>query len=218
MRTQSKIALIFFIFSLSVVIFLSGSIYYVTSQYTFDDFYKRLEIRAVVNARMLDSTNVQSSVLKEVRQIHLEPLPNEKEYFYELVNGQITESAIPELPRTFFQEIVTNGKSTFRIGETFYSGLHHKGDNREYIVVVSADSYYNTHHLRYLRNVFIIGILITAVLSLIISVIFSRMVFNPVKEITRRAKEIGIKNLSLRLHHRGSTMRSQNLQKRSTTC
>lgn len=205
MRTQSKIALIFFILSLSVIIFLSGSIYYFTSQYTFDDFYKRLEIRAVVNARMLvDSTNVQSSVLKEVRQLHLEPLPNQKEYFYEIVDGQITESAIPELPRTFFQEIVANGKSTFRIGETFYSGLRHKGESKEYIVIVSADSYYNTHHLRYLRNVFIVGILVTAVLSLIISVIFSRMVFNPVKEITRRAKEIGIQNLSLRLHHRGS--------------
>ena len=205
MRTQTKIAIIFFIFSLSVVIFFSVSIYFSTSRYSFDDFYKRLEIRAVVNARMMvDSAAGGSSVLKEVRQVHLEPLPNEKEYFFELT-GNIDNVAreLLDVPRSFIDEIVLRGKADYRVKNTFYSGLRYNGKAGEYLVVVSADNYYDTHHLLYLRNVFVVGIVVTAIFTLVISVVFSKMVFNPVKEITRRIREIGFQNLTLRLHNRG---------------
>lgn len=206
MRTQTKIALIFFVFSLSIVIFLSGSIYYFTTQYSFDDFYKRLEIRAVVNARMLvDSANARSSILKEFREIHLVKLPNETDYFYEIVNEvpRLEDSQTPDVPPSFFKDVMQTGKAFYRNGNTFFSGIRFKGERTEYLVVVSADSYYGSHHLMYLRNIVIIGILVTAALTLFFSIMFSRMVFNPVKEITRKVKEIGFQNLSLRLSHRG---------------
>lgn len=215
MKTQTKIALIFFIFSLSIVIFLSASIYFFTSRYSFDDFYKRLEIRAIVNARMLDSVTTQSSILKEVREVHLSRLLNEKEYVFELSNADkaSAEFTLPGVPVSFFEEVVLNGKAFYRLNNTFYCGVRYEGETKEYIVVVSADNYYNTHHLLYLRNVFVIGILVTAILTLAISVVFSRMVFNPVKQITTRVREIGFKNLSLRLDRRGGSDEVAELEK-----
>ncbi len=206
MKTQTKIALVFFTFSISIILFLSGSIYYFTTQYSFDDFYKRLEIRAIVNARMLVDSTEHSSILKEVREIHLAPLANEREYVMEFTPDLVKKgaAAIPGLPQSFFIGIARDGEATHRIGSTFYTGLRHKGQDKEYVVVVSADSYYNDHHLIYLRNIFLIGILVATILTLVISLIFSKMVFNPVKEITRKVKDIGSQNLSVRLPYIGS--------------
>ena len=212
MKTQTKIALIFFIFSLSIVIFLSASIYFFTSRYSFDDFYKRLEIRAIVNARMLDSAAIQSSILKEVREVHLARLSNEKEYVFDLSKEENSYD-IPGVPASFFQKIKEQGKAFYRLKNTFYCGLRYEGESNQYIVVVSADNYYNTHHLLYLKNVFLIGILVTSILTLVISVVFSRMVFNPVKQITTRVREIGFQNLSLRLHRRGGSDEVAELEK-----
>lgn len=215
MKTQTKIAIIFFIFSLSIVIFLSASIYFFTSQYSFDDFYKRLEIRAIVNARMLDSATIQSPILKEVREVHLARLQNEKEYVFDLsgADDAAAQFDIPGVPASFFQEIESKGKAFYRLNDTFFCGVRYNGESGEYFVVVSADNYYNTHHLLYLRNIFLIGILVTAILTLAISVVFSRMVFNPVKQITTRVREIGFKNLSLRLDRRAGNDEVAELEK-----
>jgi signal transduction histidine kinase len=69
----------------------------------------------------------------------------------------------------------------------------------KYAVIVSAENYYNSHHLAYIRNVILVAIGVTSLFALSISVIFSKQVFTPVINITKRVKEIGSQNLHVRL-------------------
>lgn len=202
MKTQTKIAAIFFCFSLSLIVLLSVSVYFFVFRYSFADFYKRLEIRGVVTAKsILDHEEASAAVLQEVRELHLEKLPEEKEYFYEITPGKNfqREADSLNLPISFFDKIKTQGEATHQNKNTFFAGIRYSGKKGTYAVIVSADNYYNLHQLSYLRTILLIGILIVSIFAFSISIFFSRQVFIPVREITDRVKEISSRSLHLRL-------------------
>lgn len=202
MRTQTKIAALFFLLSLFIIAVLSGSVYFFIIRYSFSDFYKRLEIRGVITARsVLDHEEAGAAVLREVRRLHLKKLPEEREYFYEITPGKTfeTEAHALDLPVSFFTDLVRDGEATHQNAETFFAGIRYQSTKGTYAVIVSADNYYNAQHFSSLRNIFFISIFGVSLLTLIISVFFSRRVFTPVKEITHRVKEISSQSLHLRL-------------------
>ena len=202
MRTQTKIALIFFLISLSIILILSASVYYFVIQYASADFYKRLEIRGFVTAKSyLDQEEASQAVLEEVRRMHLEKLPEEREYFLKMEEGKGFEQEAAELflPLEFFDKVLVAGKANYRKDNTFYAGIQYQGKTGKYIVIVSADNYYNIQLLSYLRNIFTISILIVSLFALFIALIFSRQIFNPVKQIINRVNEISSQSLHLRL-------------------
>jgi hypothetical protein len=72
---------LFFGLTVSVIVLLSGAIFYFVHQFTFDDFYKRLEARVNIAAQMHQLSDKDSlGMYKEIRQRYLEHLQNEKQY------------------------------------------------------------------------------------------------------------------------------------------
>lgn len=202
MRTQSKIAAIFFLVSLSTILLFSASIYFFIIRYSFQDFYKRLEIRGVITAKAeLDHEEASQAVMQEVREMHLEKLPEEKEYFIQITPGKTFEKEAHELnlPESFFTTLLNTGEATHQNKDTFFTGIRYSGKTGDYAVIISADNYYNSHHLSYLRSIFFVAIVAASLLALSIAIVFSRQVFNPVREITDRVKKISSQNLHLRL-------------------
>lgn len=184
---------------------MSAGVYFFIIRYSFSDFYKRLEIRGVVTARAtLDHEEATAAVLQEMREMHLEKLPGESEYFIKITPGKTFEKEAAELnlPISFFEETLTNGEASHQNDDTFFAGIPFTGKAGSFIVIISADNYYNSHLQAYLRNIFLIAVSCATIFSLIISIILSRVVFNPVKEITERVNRISSQNLNLRLSPR----------------
>jgi signal transduction histidine kinase len=205
MKTQTKIAAIFFFISLSIILLLSVTVYFFSTKYSFSDFYERLEIRAVLAAKsVLEHEEINMKAFKEVRDLHLQKLPQEKDYFIEIDSKKNFESASKELglPLLFFTEVLEEGSAHYKSGNTFFSGIKYHNKEKKYLVIVSAENYYKTHYLGYFRNIFFIAIPLVSVVALLISVLFSRKVFSPVKKITNNVKEISAENIHLRLPER----------------
>lgn len=205
MKKQNEIALVFFLVAVTTVILLSAGVYFFIIRYSFSDFYKRLEIRGVVTAKAtLDHEEASASVLREVREMHLEQLPEEKEYFIRIdeKTNLEAEAGKLDLPVTFFKQVLETGEASHQENDIFYAGIQYDGKDGRYIVIVSAYSYYNSHHLRYLRNIIYIGVAIVSILSIGIALLLSRQVFMPVREITNRVEEISTQSLHLRLEQR----------------
>ncbi|WP_417289812.1 hypothetical protein [Corallibacter sp.] len=78
MRTQTKIILFLSSIFLLFTLMFSGFIYYSISNYSYDDFYKRLEIRSITTATIKLENRDDTRTVKEIRQEYLEQLPNEK--------------------------------------------------------------------------------------------------------------------------------------------
>lgn len=201
MRTNTKIALLFFVSNVLVMLLFAGAIYYFLNEYSYVDFYKRLQTRATVAASYTFGTDKLSAVaVRKLREQHLERLPDEREYVIEVADDNFGALAAKyELPESFLQDIWQNNKATLKQGETFYTGINYNAAGRQYIIIVSADNYYSSHHLRFIRNVMLWGMLFIGVLTVLLSLYVSRHIFDPIKRITDDVKQVSTYNIHQRL-------------------
>jgi len=202
MKTKTKISIYFTFLAIVILTVFSGSVYYFAIRYSFDDFYKRLEIRAVVAAKaLLEEDETDASVFEDVRKEHLEKLPNEQEYFIQVSPGKNFEKEAKELnvPVTYFQEILRDKAADYRKSNTFYAGIFYADNEGDYIVIVSAVNKYSSQHLSDLRKIFVFVLLFTIIFVLSIAGVFTRYVFTPVKNITKKVRDISTRSLHMRL-------------------
>lgn len=200
MKTQTRIALIFFSISLATILMLSAIVYFFIIRYSFTDFYKRLEIRGIVTAKaQLDHEEASQAVMQEVREMHLEKLAGEKEFFIPADANLRKEAATLGVPFEFLENILTNGSATYQKESTFFAGIRYQGKQNPYLVVVSADNYHNLQLLTTLRDILLVSIFTASLIALSTAIVFSRKVFQPVKKIIHQVNEISSENLHLRL-------------------
>jgi signal transduction histidine kinase len=205
MKTQLKIAFVLIFTSLIMLLFLGGSIYYFLYNYSFDDFYKRLKTRATLAAQFkFDANNVNAESFRLIREKHLERLDQEKEYFF-IVNKDTTLQDVANLinlPKSFIDNIIIYGTDNLKKEETLYTGIKYFNKNKTYIVIVSAKNYYVSHHLFYVRNVILVGIVLLVAIVTYLSFYFSKHIFDPIKSITDKVKQIGSESIHLRIEEK----------------
>jgi len=181
---------------------LGGAIYFFFNKYSYVDFYKRLETRASISARYkFESDDSSAEAVQRLREQHLEKLPNEKEYIVQLplkINFQEIANQ-NALPQSFLEDVWQNKVARFKKGGTFYAGIVYQEQKESYIVIVSASNYVEAHHMAFLRNLLLVGLLLIALTTLYFSKYFSKYVFTPIRQITDKVKQISTDNFHLRL-------------------
>lgn len=206
MNTRIRIALLLVVYSLTILTLLGVGVYLFQDNYSYVDFYKRLETRATIAARYnlkLDTLNPES--YRTIREQHLERLDEEREYLIPVgrpvLPAQLARTH--QLPVPLIQTILKEGRATARRGTTFYAGVNVDAGGERYVVVVSANNYYINHHLSFLRNILGLGILLSSVVTVYLSFYFSTHVFNPIRRITNQVRHISTENINLRLEENG---------------
>ncbi len=203
MKTQTKITLLFLIPFLIVLSLFSGFVYYSFLNYSHNDFFRLLEIRAITAGKIELDNNPTANIreIKELRDQFFEKLPQEKDYFFPLedVASYQDESQTLNLPLSFFDDVIKNGKSEYQKNNTFYKGIIYNSRKGRYIVVASAENYYELHHSAYLKRTLFFSILAAFVISAITSLYFSKYIFKPLRKITEKVNQISSENLHLRL-------------------
>ncbi|WP_192085773.1 cell wall metabolism sensor histidine kinase WalK [Algoriphagus sp. Y33] len=202
MKLQNKIIYILLTAFLGYTLLFSGFIYYSISRFAFTDFYKRLEIRAIATAKIELEKQNGSDVVQQLRQDYLEPLANEKLLILENIDTKnvVRDSRLNEYNQSFLVEAVEKGIATYSHQETFYYGtLYMTPDQKNHLVIISAENYFITHHIAYLRNLIFTSLAIAFLLIVLFTVMFSRKIIEPIQSIIQKTKKIGSENLHLRL-------------------
>ena len=199
MKTQNKIILFLTSIFLAYILVFSGFIFFSISDYSYTDFYKRLEIRAITMAKIELEDDQDINAVKEIRQDFLEELPNEKITIIDLQRFDIYSKSNLAIPSSFLQNIENLKRAYYKENNTFYSGIKYHNRGKDYLVIVSAENYYNTHHIVYLRNLLLIASLISILIIVFIAWFFSRRVVMPLKIIIGDMKKISTENLNFRL-------------------
>lgn len=202
MKTQSKIALILCLSSILLLLLFGAVVYYSLYKYSYEDFYKRLEARAIIEAKYNFETNrLSAEAVKALKEQHFEKLNDEKEYLIEIHPGLSAENIAAEqgLPEGFLMAIQREGTARYRKGLTFYSGITYSAAGKKYIVIVSADNYYASHHLSFFGKALLACILLAVLITVYLSIYFSRHIFDPIRQITNRVRQISTENMHLRL-------------------
>jgi signal transduction histidine kinase len=201
MKIHNKILIVFAGLTLSTIIIMGVLLYYFAGQHSFEDFYKRLEIRAYLAAKAaLPNYESDAIIYNEIRDEHLEKLPAEKEYFLKIdSNKAVQQDSSLTLPLSFYQKIIAQHRATHREGNRFYQGVLYKSKQGLYIVIVSAVNQYSAEYMAWFRQILLICFIISAIILVAIGAFFSHYILQPIRHIMTQVKSISSRNLHLRL-------------------
>ena len=201
-RTQLKITLLYTGLTAATILLLSLLVYFFAERMSSQDFYKRLDIRAVMVAQQNFPQNAGASdLIKDLRKEYLEQLPNEKEYFKVIDRAQsrnIIDSV--NLPETFYRDIFNNQQAVYHKGDVYYAGILYRQNGKSIIVVVSAKNEYINRQLTNLRSILLVGFVLSTVLIFALGWFFSKQIFLPIRKMTQKVRNINTENLHLRLN------------------
>lgn len=200
MTLKSRITFLFAILSAVIISLLSGFVWYFSNEFAFEDFYKRLEARVNIAARIKVSTDEHTKEYAEMRNRYLERLPSEQEHLVIAdLTGKRLRNQKTELPPSFYS-IISKGKmARYRNGNVFYAGKYFRQDNSGYIVIISAKDPYGYNELKGLQKILIAGFFLSVALSYFVGRKFSEFTFRPVRALIKKAKGISAENLHQRL-------------------
>lgn len=202
MKTQTRIAASLVLFNIAILLLFGIGIYFFLNEYSYVDFYKRLETRATIGAKYnlkIDSTNAES--FKKIREQHLEKLESEKDYIIKVDTSASLEQLATdhELPVSLLKAIMKDGKGRHQDGNTFYNGIKIQHHDTTYLSIVSANNRFVSNHLTFLRNILLWGFLFMVVITVYLSIYFSKHFFDPIREMIDKVKQISTENIHLRL-------------------
>jgi signal transduction histidine kinase len=202
MKIQLKITLLFTLLCLLVIVLLSTAVYYFANEKAFQDFYVRLELRAVIASKINFDINSQSQeVIESLRRQHVQLLPEEEEFI-------IRTDTIDRIKNTvlyktageqFFSDALKNGKAVARHRFQFFAGIIHHARPGEYLIIVSAVHSYAQNFLLSLQKILVIACIISTIVLFSIGLLFSRQVLSPIRNIAKRVTNISVTSLHERL-------------------
>jgi signal transduction histidine kinase len=209
MSSIRKITILLIISISLILIFLGSSIYYYLSNYSYADFYKRLEARvSVAEKYRFESNQKDAQILKNIREEHLELLSDEKEYILYCPSAismkQLADTH--SIPLNFLKLVYNQQFANFQKGEIFYHGKKRQAQNGFYFIIVSAKNYYNTHHLIMLKKLLLAGGFISILIIIYLTYIFSKRFFEPINKIITKVNSISTDNIHLRLDDNKNTV------------
>lgn len=183
-----------------LVIYVScfvGFIFYSISNFAFTDFYKRLDLRRNIAAeKFLNINNALQS--NQWSLDFIEDLNNQHEFLVEFdANEKILNSH--GFNHEIWSKINKKGISNFKVDNQFYSTKFFTKDKRNFIIGASAENYFYTHHLAYLRNLLIISLVLGILFILVVSVFMKRSFLKPILTMMKEVQQIGSENLDKRL-------------------
>ena len=202
MKIRNRITLAFVLLSALLMLVVFVLIYYFSKRYTDREFYLRLSQRATIAAEaFLKEDEVSAAIYNEIRTIHLQTLPNEVEYIYEVIPG--TRSLKTEIdvvyPPNFIGKIFKNEYAEAKIGDHHYAGILYKDNHGDFIVVIAAEDLYGKEKMRNLRSVLFTTFVLSLAILFILGRYNAKQVLNPIARIIKQVNKIRVTNLHLRL-------------------
>jgi len=168
---------------------------YSITNFAFSDFYKRLDFRRnLASERMLNGKADEPNWSLN----YLEELHNQREFIVEL-DERLHVVRDSGFDKSLWERVNKKGETNFKEGNTFYSTKLYQQQGKSYIVGVSAENYFYTHHLRYLQNLLLIALVLGLLFVTVVSLLVKRSFIRPITGLIDEVKKIGSENLYLRL-------------------
>jgi len=205
MKIQLKITLLFTLLCFSVIVLLSIAVYYFANERAFQDFYTRLELRAVIASKTnFEASEQNQEAYEHLRTEHMQRLPGEEEFIIRTDTlDRIRNSPLYKTTGSdFFLQIEAEGKASVRHGFQFFKGILHRTDKDTYLIIVSAVNEDAQSFLLNLRKILTIACVVSTLVIFSIGILFSRQVLAPIRSIARRVTTISVTSLHERLEVR----------------
>jgi signal transduction histidine kinase len=203
MNIRTKLTLRFTAIVATILLAFSLAVYFLSADYRREEFFNRLESRAITTARLYVTVHeVDVDLLRIIDKNSIHALFEEKVLIFDptdkLVYSSLDDLEVaysPELLRQVRQE----GKIEYVQGEIEHLGMVYRGDQGEFVVISSAYDRYGRSKLQNLRNVLLAGLFIGILIIAATGVVFAGQVLQPLARMNAEVSSISAGNLSLRV-------------------
>ncbi len=203
MKIRYKLTLQFTsIFALILILF-SLLIYYFTSIYRQDDFYKRINRRALITAsHTLEKERLTPEQQRQTQIQYYQELPFEAVRVYDANGDLYFADGTGEIGVTpsVLNRIKAQGKIEFETGVRQIVGVYYtSGTGKPYYVLASCIDSYSLRKLHHLKVLLIFGFLGSMVVVIIAGWVFAKQALNPITKVVSEVEKISASDLHLRL-------------------
>lgn len=202
MTIRTKIALVFTLMTGTIILLLIACVYILSIQHAHTIFFTRLKVRASLAAEShFGVTEINSSVVKELRLRHLQRLPREREYFIydDSLYLEHVQQQVPHIPESFIQDLKQTGFAEYNHGFLHFSGSTYTSAQGRNFVIASAYDETFENHITFLRNVLLLGFLFSCIIVFALGRIFATRIMKPISAIVSKVHDITTSNLSERV-------------------
>jgi signal transduction histidine kinase len=201
MKIRRKIAIIFTILSSIVLLCSFSFVYYITDNYTENDFYTRLFEKAnFVAQKYFEEDELSKPDYITIVERNLRTLPDAHEIIINVSNTRAINDSLKNIfPPSLIKNLL-NGKSVkIRDHERQYVGYYYPDNQGTFLVIVSSVDKIGIRKQKHLFDVLLVIFSGSLLFIFLIGQFYARRVLSPVGHIIKNVRNIRSTNLSLRL-------------------
>jgi len=203
MKIRKRLTYLFICIVAFIIFVLSSAIYYFSATFREDEFFGRLENRAISTAKLLIQVEeVNASLLRIIEQNTKSILPSEKLMVYDFTNAELfstNEDSILTITPEMMDEVRLNEKVRFREDSFEMIGILFADKYDRFVVFAAAIDEQGLRKMRNLRIILAIGFLISIGVVSISGWFFAGNAISPIGKVISQVEKITISSLDLRV-------------------
>lgn len=203
MNIRTKLTLRFSAIVATILVVFSLAVYVLSENYRKEEFYARLESRAITTARLFVTVQeVDEKMLRIIDKNSIHAMFQERVLIFnpdnKLIYSSLDDLDVP-YSTTLLTEIRKKQKVEYSIDDVEQIGIVYKGDQGDFVVISSAYDRFGRSKLQNLRNVLIAGLFVGILIIVLAGAAFAGQVLQPLARINAEVSNISAGNLSLRI-------------------
>jgi signal transduction histidine kinase len=207
-KIRTRLTILFTLITATILLAFASVIYISAKENREKEFYSLLKKEALTKANLFFNAKVKTDILQNIYRNNRQILNEVEVAIYDnsfnlLYHDAVDIDYVKETPE-MINEIYQKGEKQFYQEQWQVIGLRYEYENNSYIITATAIDQYGYNKLDSLLKTIIIVFIISILFIYIAGRFFSKKAFDPVKEMTERAKNISATNLDLRLSSNGS--------------
>lgn len=208
MKVRNRLAILFTLITATILLAFAFVIYYSAKENREREFYSVLKKEAITKANLFFNARIDPRTMQEIYQNNREILNEVEVVIYDstfklLYHDAFDIDFVKETP-PMIDLIYRKGELRFYQQRWQVVGLRYAFEHRHYVVTAAAYDQYGYSKLNSLLKNMILVFIISILIIYIAGRFFSKKAFDPVKQMTDKAKNISATNLDSRLDTSGN--------------
>lgn len=208
MKVRTRLTILFTFITAAILLAFACIIYFSAKENREKEFYELLKKEALTKANLFFNAKVETEILQNIYRNNREILNEVEVAIYDknfklLYHDAVDIDFVKETPE-MLNEIYQEGEIQFYQDDWQVIGLNFEFHGNEYILTATSIDQYGYNKLESLLKNSIIVFVISVLFIYIAGRFFSKRAFDPIKEMTDKARIISATNLDLRLNNNDS--------------
>ncbi len=209
MNIQAKLTLRFSFIVASILVLFSLIIYLLSASYRQEEFYDRLESRALTTARLLVTVEeVSIDILRIVDRNSVPGLPQEEIVVFDKFNKlaySTVDSLVMEYPQSLLERIRKSKNLRLTEGDFEQVGLLYSDKEDDFVAIATAYDRYGRNKLKNLGTILISGLIVGIGMIILAGRLFARQALVPLAKMNDQVSKITAGNLEQRVDEGNKT-------------